>query len=192
MNKIKAEMRKQLREEIAALPDDYIADSDNGLLLGITALKEFIASRNIMIYCSVEREPGSREIIKAALSMKKTVALPYCYRGGIMQARVINNLDELRPAMLGIPAPPDAAPVLVPEELDFIVVPALTYDMMGYRLGYGGGYYDRYLSGVRAFKAGLARERLLKEALPREDHDIAVDCIITEIVTRQITVMRNA
>ena len=192
MNNIKAEMRKQLREEIAALSDDYIADSDNGLLLGITALKEFIASRNIMIYCSVEREPGSREIIKAALSMKKTVALPYCYRGGIMQARVINNLDELRPAMLGIPAPPDAAPVLVPEELDFIVVPALTYDMVGYRLGYGGGYYDRYLSGVRAFKAGLARERLLKEALPREDHDIAVDCIITEIVTRQITVMRNA
>ena len=184
MNNIKVELRKKIREKIAALPDDYIAASDNGLLLRVTTLKEFIAARNIMIYCSVEREPATWEIIKAAMSMGKTVALPLCYRGGVMDARAISDLADLRPAMLGIPAPPDTAPVIAPEELDLIIVPALMFDMSGYRLGYGGGYYDRYLSGTGAFTVGLARERLITDTLPREPHDIAVKCLVTEWKTR--------
>jgi len=176
----KTELRKQIGEEIDALPPEYIASSDSGLFQLTTALNEYITAGNIMIYCSVEKEPATVKIALDALSSGKTVAFPYCFRGGVMQARIARSLGELRPAMLGIPAPPDSAPFIVPGELDLIIVPALAYDRSGYRLGYGGGYYDRYLSGVPAFTVGLARERLMRDELPREPHDIAVKCVITE------------
>lgn len=180
MNNIKNELRKTIKAEIAVLPDKYISDSDTGLLLRIEALKEFSEARNILIYHSVEREPATPEIAKKALEAGKTVAFPYCYRGGIMQAKIVSRISELKPAMLGIPAPSDTAPVIAPDELDLIIVPALTYDRAGFRLGYGGGYYDRYLSGISAFTVGLARDRLIRDKLPREQHDIAVKCVITE------------
>ena len=180
IHELKARLRKQISEEVSALSSDYIDTSDRGIFLHVAMLEEFIAARNIMIYFSVKREPATLEIAKAALSMGKTVAFPFCYRGGKMQARIVGSLQELRPAMLGIPSPPDTAPVIAPGELDMIIVPALTYDSKGDRLGYGGGYYDRYLRGIPAFTAGLARERLIKDELPTQPHDIAVQCVVTE------------
>ena len=194
MNYSKTKLRKQVREEIAALPCDYISASDNGLFSRITLMKEFLAARNIMMYCSVEKEPDTHKIAKAALSMGKTVAFPFCSRGGIMHARVVSSLDELRPAMLGIPAPPDTAKVIEPEELNLIIVPALAYDRAGYRIGYGGGYYDRYLCGLPAFTVGMTRELLIKDEIPREPHDIAVNCVATECaayITKEISSLQE-
>ena len=175
------------------MPDDYVSASDNGLLSQVISMREFSAAGNIMIYCSVEKEPDTREIAEAALSMGKTVAFPLCSRGGIMQARTVQSLRELRPAMLGIPAPPESAPVIRPEELELVIVPALAYDRSGYRLGYGGGYYDRYLSGTTAYTVGLARERLIRDELPREWFDIAVKCLVTEreIIRSEIFALRS-
>jgi len=177
---LKTELRKQIGMEIAALPEDYIADSDWGIFLRVLSLKIFLDARNIMIYHSIKREPDTLEIAKAALFKGKTVAFPYCYKGGIMDARVVDSLDVLKPAMLGIPAPPDTARIIAPEELELIIVPALTYDLTGNRIGYGGGYYDRYLHGIPAMTVGITRERLIRRELPVEQHDIAVKCVVTE------------
>ena len=179
-NSNKIELRERIFAEIAALPEDYISTSDNAVFRNVISLKEYGEAQNIMMYHSVKREPDTILIARAALLSGKSVAFPYCYKGGLMEARIIKSLDELQPAMLGIPAPPDKAPVLAAGSLDFIIVPALTYDRSGYRLGYGGGYYDRYLHGIPAFTAGLARERLIRNGLPRAPHDIAVKCLITE------------
>ena len=170
----------QLEEEIKALPDDYIVESDNSLFLYVTSLSEFIDASAIMLYHSVKREPDTIGIAKAALYMGKSVSFPCCYKDGIMHARVVASLDDLHPAVLGIPAPPDSAALVDPEDLELIIVPAITYDREGYRLGYGGGYYDRYLAQTPAFTIGLARERLVRKELPRESHDIAVKCLVTE------------
>jgi len=177
----KDELRETLRGEIAALPDEYVHESNEGLYLQVASLKEFAGARNIMVYHSVKREPDTIAIIKAALSAGKTVAFPYCLRGGAMQARAASDLAGLRPAMLGIPAPADTAPLIAPEELELVIVPALTYDRAGYRIGYGGGYYDRFLRGCPAFTVGLARERLIRDELPVEPHDVAVKCVVTEL-----------
>ena len=178
--KLKEELRIRLKAKITAMPDDYIALSDRGLARNVVSLDEFAAARNIFLYFSVEREPDTREIAKIALQMGKTVAFPLCFRGGLMSARVVKDLNELHPAMLGIPAPPIDAPAIGPDDLDLIIVPALAYDEEGYRIGYGGGYYDRYLSGFQAHTVGLARERLMEVALPREPHDVAVERVVTE------------
>ena len=178
--KSKKELRKRISEEISALPDDYIAASNAGLLHMIASFGAFETARNIMIYYSVKREPATQAMAEVALSLGKTVAFPLCFQGGIMQARAVRCLGDLHPAMLGIPAPPDTAPVIAPEDLDIVIVPALAFDSEGYRLGYGGGYYDRYLRTIPAYTIGLARERLMKDELPREPHDIAVKCVLTE------------
>jgi len=180
VNELKAQLRKSISAEISCLPDDYVSASDNGIFMRVVSLAEFAAARNILIYCSVKREPATHEIAEKALSMGKTIAYPFCFRGGIMQARVVKSITELRPAVLGIPAPPDTAPIMAPEELGLIIVPALAYDNNGFRIGYGGGYYDRFLRGIPAFTVGLARERLMKDNLPTQPHDIPVKCIITE------------
>ena len=176
----KTELRKQISEEITVLPEDYIEDSDRGIFLRVVSLSAFVNARNVMIYHSVRREPDTLNIVKTALLMGKTVSFPYCLKGGIMQARAVKSLNELKPAMLGIPAPPDTAPIIAPEELEIVIVPALAYDLTGNRIGYGGGYYDRYLSGIPAFTVGMTRERLIKRELPVEPHDIAVKCVVTE------------
>ena len=176
----KTELRKILRDEIAALPGGYIAESDAGLFRQLTSLKEFISARNIMMYYSVKREPDTVLIAKAALSGGKNLSFPYCLGGGIMQARVVRSLSELKPAALRIPAPTSVAPVIAPEELDLVVVPALTYDRAGYRLGHGAGYYDRFLRCTLAYRVGLAREMLIRDELPRQSHDVAVKCVVSE------------
>ncbi|MCL1835754.1 MAG: 5-formyltetrahydrofolate cyclo-ligase [Oscillospiraceae bacterium] len=176
----KKDLRSSIRSEIEALPAQYISDSNEGIFRSVTAHGIFKDARAIMIYHSVGREPATLEIAKHALSGGKTVTFPRCLAGGIMHACAVRSLDELRPAVLGIPAPSEEAEVIAPSKLDLIIVPALTYDTDGYRLGYGGGYYDRYLPRTAAFTIGLARERLIKERLPREPHDIAVRCVMTE------------
>ncbi len=97
-----------------------------------------------------------------------------------MEARSIRDPAELVPGRFNIPEPPETAPVLFPETLEFILVPGLSFDGAGRRLGRGGGFYDRYLSQTCAFTAAIVRERLLLPEVPAESHDVRVDCLITE------------
>jgi len=185
---IKTEMRERLQAEIDALPIEYISSSNEGIYSNTIKLSEYAKARNIMLYYSVKREIDTVMLAKAALADGKTVAFPTCLKGGIMHARVVKDLNELKPAMLGIPAPPETAPIIKPEELELIIVPAFCYDIVGYRIGYGGGYYDRYLSGLQAFTVGIARKRLMKDdRLPFEPHDIPVNCVVTEEAALYIT-----
>ena len=177
---LKHELRRAVRAEIESLPESYVHSSDEGLFRNIMTLPEFLEAQSIMIYYSVGREPDTQRLAEYALSIGKTVAYPYCYLAGRMEARVVEKLSDLTPKMLGIPAPEKSAMLIAPHELDLVIVPALTFDRDGYRLGYGGGYYDRYLSGIDAFTIGMARERMLKDELPRESHDVSVHLLATE------------
>ncbi len=176
----KKTLRKQILTEIDALPAGYITESDKGIFSRMTDLPAFRKARVIFSYYSIEREPDTVRIIEYALSRGKTVTLPVCFKGGEMEARAISDVGELTRAGFGLLEPLSSERVILPEELDFIIVPALTYDLDGYRLGRGGGYYDRYLSRTGAFTAGAARQRLLRDTLPRDAHDISVDCVVTE------------
>lgn len=177
---IKSELRELTQNNIDALPDEYIFKSNAGILKNMLSLREYKDAKSVMLFYSVGREPDTLLLAEAAFADNKKVAFPFCLRKGIMHAHVVSSPDELRPAMLGIPAPPEDAPVLSPYELDLIIVPALTYDRDGFRLGYGGGYYDRYLADTSAFTVGIARERLLMDKVLREPHDIAVRRLVTE------------
>jgi 5-formyltetrahydrofolate cyclo-ligase len=170
-----------LLELAAGLSPEYIAQSDGGIYDNVSALPEFLAASTVLFYFSVNREPDTRRLITFALGLGKTAALPISLSHGEMHAHVIETLDCLTQGRHGIPEPPGNAARISKDLIDLIIVPAVSYDRLGYRLGYGGGYYDRYLPGARAFTVGLAREALIIDGgAPREEHDVPVRCLITE------------
>ena len=97
-----------------------------------------------------------------------------------MTARRIRSLDELRAGKYGILEPDAAAEELPPEQIGLIIVPALACDRQGYRLGYGGGYYDRFLSHTGAVRMALCAEARLLSRLPHEPFDMRCNYVITE------------
>lgn len=176
----KKALREAVTREIDGLPAEYIASSDAGIFENLSVLPEFVSAKVILFYYSVNREPDTRRAIDLALRMGKTVALPISYRGGVMRAHEILSAGDPGPGLHGIPAPPEDSRLIEKDALDLIVVPALAFDRAGFRLGYGGGYYDRYLPGARAYTVGLARRRLIKDAVLRETHDVPVNRVVTE------------
>ena len=164
----------------AGFPENYIAESNFGIIRNLFRLEEFQNAETVLFFHGIRSEPDTRELIRRALELGKTVALPKTYPKGVMAARKIKGFDELTPSRFGIPEPAESAPVIGPDELDFIVVPATAYDRKGNRLGRGGGYYDRYLSSTSAFTCGIIREKMLMSRVPMEKHDIRVRCVVTE------------
>ncbi|MDR0916029.1 MAG: 5-formyltetrahydrofolate cyclo-ligase [Oscillospiraceae bacterium] len=179
----KSALRREITAAVEQLDPAYIASSDEGIARHVLALPEYIAARTVLLYVAVGREIATDAIIRDALARGKTVCVPESLPQGIMVSRQITSLGELTHGRFGIPAPPDDAPEITPDALDFVLVPAMTYDRAGYRLGRGGGYYDRYLPRTHAFTAGVARERLLLDSVPREPHDAAVRRVVTEQLT---------
>jgi 5-formyltetrahydrofolate cyclo-ligase len=188
MKEIKRQLRREIRAKINAFPAQYIEESDAAIAERVCAMPEFIRAKTIFTFYSIGREPDTHRIIRRALDMGKTVSLPVCFKGGIMEARAIKDIGELRESqMMGLMEPLDSTHVVAPEEIDFIVVPALAYDEAGYRVGYGGGYYDRFLARTKAYTVGITREALMMEEVPREAHDIPVQCIVTEKKARLLS-----
>ena len=176
----KAELRKQLMEREAGFSKNYIAESNAGIIRNIFSLKEFQGAGTVLFFYGIRSEPDTREMMRRAFELGKTVALPKTYPKGVMSARKIVGFDELSQSRFGIPEPAESAQEIGPDELDFIVVPATALDSEGYRLGRGAGYYDRYLSYTSAFACGVVRGKMLVSRVPREKHDIRMNCVVTE------------
>lgn len=180
----KKAFRKGVQAEIAELPEEYLEESNLGLRENFLSLPEFDRARVIFAYISEGREPDTVEILRRALALGKTVALPVSLDNGVMEPRTVKSLEELVPGRFGILAPPAGAPLVAEEEIDLVLVPAVTFNEKGFRLGRGGGYYDRFLSRSGAFAVGLGRERLIRE-IPLEAHDMSVNCLVTEACIRR-------
>ena len=100
-----------------------------------------------------------------------------------MSYRAVSSLDELAPAAYGIPEPPEDAPVYDPAKDSgsaICFVPGLVYDRMGYRVGYGKGFYDRYLSAFSGCKIGVVYSDYILKSVPRGRFDVKVDILLTE------------
>ena len=179
----KETFRKEVKARIAALDREYIAESDRAIFKNITALPEFASASCVFTYLSIGREPDTRRLIAFCRELGKTVALPFDFQpdGFMSFAKLCCPAEELDAGMYGIPVPPpEDAERLVPAEGDLLIVPALCCDEKGYRLGRGGGYYDRYLAAHPVFAAGLCREALLVDSVPKNVYDRRVDCVITD------------
>lgn len=142
--------------------------------------KYYQAAECVFIYIATKEEIETKEIITDAWKNGKTVCIPRCAPHGMMTVHQITSFEKLTRSSFGILEPQENALMMEQEKIDLAIVPALACDESGYRLGYGGGYYDRFLSETKAAAICLCAEERLVSRLPKEKHDVPCDVVVTE------------
>lgn len=143
----------------------------------------WIESNVIAITIPRKIELNTMPIIEEAWKQGKQVVIPKCYpnQDHLMKFFLFTNINELENVYLDLYEPKEISNRLVEKEsIDLIIVPGLLFDKNGYRIGYGGGYYDRYLKGYTNKKISIALEDQIVNYIPYDSFDIPVDAIITE------------
>lgn len=181
-----------LRKKYTALRDsldsEYREACDNSIAQFLFLSEEYSFAKEIFVYVSARSEVDTFAVINRALADGKKVAVPHC-RDGLMNFYYIGSTDELVCSQFGIPTVDvNKAVIAVPCDETLCVVPALSFDREGNRLGYGGGYYDRFLALNKVKTAGLCREVSVADSLPAEKYDVKIDCVITEksVIRRRV------
>lgn len=134
----------------------------------------------VFAFCGGAREPDTRPILELALDAGKALYLPRVTGPGQMEAVRVDRLAQLVPGAYDILEPPAGFPAAEPEAIDLILLPCLAAAADGTRLGWGGGYYDRFLAHCAAPAAVLCPEALVAPFLPAEPHDRPTGWIVTE------------
>lgn len=176
----KAEIRKQIREYKKSLSDGEIRSSSLSVAEKVINLPAFLECRQVFVYIATNQEIRTEEIIETALSLGKIVAAPKCF-GKNMEFFCFSDLTELRAGAFGILEPPNEKPAF-PDENTLMLVPGMAFDRNMNRIGYGGGYYDRYFEKYRDiayFKLGLAHEFQICDSLEVEEHDYRIDGVVS-------------
>lgn len=177
---IKTELRKELKSKRSNLTDKK--EASNIIQNKLLSSKLYSKCNAILCYSSLNDEVNTNRIIKKSLLDSKAVALPYCIdNNGTMEFYVVNSLDDLIEGSFGVKEPDiSKCKKLISFDNAIIVVPALAFDKQGYRLGYGKGYYDRFLEKHHIKSIGLCYNDLIQEELPTDRFDLPVNYIITE------------
>ncbi len=176
----KRELRESAKAARAAMPPADKAAADKALCERLLALPQIRTAGTVLTYVSQPQEADTRALIAALLAAGKTVAAPRCADAmGEMQFFVIRSFDELAPGAFGLTEPTLDCPPAYPGADSVCLVPALLFDENGYRLGYGGGYYDRFLAGYGGKTVGLCYDGEVVPELPRGAFDRPVDAVVT-------------
>ncbi len=144
--------------------------------------EEYKKSGFVFAYSSYGTEAETGDIIKKAFSDGKRIALPVMLEEkGKMAFIEITPKTELVKNKTGIFEPVyDEEKAVTPKKGEVVIVPGAAFTLKGERMGYGGGYYDRYLSRCEAFKIGICFKEQLAEELPQDCFDIKTDTVITD------------
>lgn len=174
-------IRRNFLELRSLLPTDKRVSNDkliSGFVLGLEDVKE---AKKIGCYCNQGSEVDTRFILSRLLDLKKEVYLPVIKdkNNKAMEFVKLNSLDDLKDGPFSL-EPKNKDEILV-DVIDVILVPLLAFDRCGARLGFGHGYYDRYMAHKSAIKIGLAYSiQEFKDGLPIDIHDVPLDYVVTE------------
>ena len=179
--------KQRLREERLAarevLSEQERSVLDDRITQKLLATSEYAEATTVLTYVSVSSEVSTRMFIERALRDGKTVAVPRCLPGHCLEFVAIASLEQLVAAPFNLLEPSRELLALTEDQMSnaICIVPALLVDTKGYRLGYGAGFYDRFLSTYPGKKICLAyQQNLSRTMLPHAAFDVAVDMVITE------------
>ena len=181
----KTEEKQQLRRTMRALESGlsarYKAESSRAIAAHLLAMPEYQEAGTVFCFVGTDREIDTRPILEDVLAAGKRLCVPQCVGKGIMELRQVTDLRQLIPGAYGILEPSADAPLVSLDEVDFAILPCLTCNHLGQRLGQGGGYYGRFLSHYRGGTVLLCREKLIREEIPLEPHDYPIPWVLTEV-----------
>ncbi len=181
----KSDIRSRLLEMREQLGDGEVRQAGEAVTRRLTETDFYQRATCFSCYVSVRNEVNTHTLIRFAIEAGKRVAVPVLTsERGEMIHREIDSLENLEPNPLGLLEPPEGAGAhVLPEAFDLIVVPVVAFDRRGYRIGFGGGYYDRFLAGTSALKVGLAYDFQRLDEVPSGPQDQRLDRVFTETKT---------
>ncbi len=177
----KKQLRGEVRRQLTAMDPQELVRGDTALFERFLALPQVREAKTIFAFWGIAgKEPDTKRLIARLVEEGKVIGLPRMLPEHQMEVRRYDPNKPLVQVGFGISEPGVDCPLLSKEEIDLILVPAVCYDRQGYRLGFGGGYYDRWLEHFTGFRVGLCRKAVLQDKVPTEPHDSRVDRLITE------------
>ena len=174
----KSDFRKWAKEQRKSVGEERLAQASAALCAAVITSRAYRRAPVLLLYAALPGELDLQDLFQHARADGKIVAYPRCGNKGQMTFFSIAHEKELVRGRYGIREPGQGTRAMeeIPQEA-LCVVPALVYDRMGHRLGYGGGYYDRFLAAHPCVTVGGCLRELYVDELPKEHTDIPVDTI---------------
>jgi 5-formyltetrahydrofolate cyclo-ligase len=178
----KTELRRHLLAQRAILTPAEIEQHSAVIAAYVCALPAFCVSPTIMVYMALPQEVQTMSIITQARQSQKRIAAPVTRGQDLVALELSEAPMQLRRGRFGILEPCGTQRVIHPQEIGFIAVPGIAFDARGGRLGFGKGYYDRFLRQLPAttYRCGLAFGIQVVPCVPQASHDICMHGIVTE------------
>ena len=175
---MKAELRKKILQEMKTLSQEQKQAMDRVLTEGFLQHPFYQEAKTIATYLSFPHEFQTQELIKRTLKDGKKVLIPKTYPKGRMDF-VVYHPQQLAKTSFGLLEPQGDLEVVEPSQIDLIHVPGLAFTTEGYRIGYGGGYYDRYLEHFAGHTMSTIYPCQVQE-FNSENHDIPVQEVLID------------
>ncbi len=188
----KNEIRAQYKAQRAELSEEERAARDNRICELFLSSITYRYAKVILMYAPFGGEIDIMPIAVKALADGKTVAFPRCNKeDSTMEYHVIGSLDDLTVGTFGIREPSETAPVRYADDYSaedhpVCLIPGLVFDRAGYRVGYGRGFYDRYLTSFPGVRVGIVYADCVLGEIPRGRFDLAVDVLVTDKGVRAV------
>ena len=173
----KARLRKQLLDARDGLSLDFIKITSKEIQDNLRKIESYRYAKTIGAYYSIGSEVRTQDILQEILNAGKELALPKVVKNDLVFKK-ITSFSELEPGNFSVMEPKDKCESV--KDLDVIIVPAIALTRDGFRLGYGFGYYDKFLHGKKLNTIALSYAKQIIKSFPRDDHDIKMNCIVTE------------
>ena len=177
---IKKDLRKEMLSKALALPKVYKSDADARITQLLLGLPEYKLANTIFCFVGVEHEINTRLFFDQVLADGKRLAVPLCVGKAVMEARRIFSLDELKRGYYGLYEPDKSSELIPMDEVEFAVIPCLTADHKGNRLGHGGGFYDTLFNEYNNVPAAIICRECLCGEVPTEPFDHRFSITVTE------------
>lgn len=187
IRKLKMRLRMQFRSIREAMEPGERAEADRRIADTVRTLWQYRASQQILVYVSTPIEVDTYRIIEQAWADGKRVAVPRCVPDTRnMEFYYIESMDDLSPGTFGV-LEPQADPARLVSDFSkaMCLIPAFSYDYAGYRLGYGKGYYDRFLAHFNGYMIGICYSSCVRRYLPHGRFDRQVQLLVTENYIRR-------
>ena len=184
-NNLKNTLRKNMLNERKNMTIQDVSVFSNKIIDTIMGLPQFINCKNIMLYLSFNKEVNTYPLVNWCFDNHKTVIAPYCIQATreIVPFKITNLASDLTRSTFGVMEPKhDLLEKANIKDIDLIIVPGVVFDEHCNRIGFGAGYYDRFLpkKSKNAPAIGIAYDYQVIDSIPTSEYDVPLDFIVTE------------